>query len=940
MKKLIVPAILLIIFGLTLSSAAFAQSKSSGKSSKKAKKMSSKQLKKMELAEKKEMEEREKKIKAGYDPVANKKAQEGETFKPPMKYYGESPSLNELAEQKKNQEPLGDDKGKLEESDQEPILEDTSEPVDVLTPSTPTQIEPEKPLAATLQSSFESLGTGLPGFTLTGAPPDTTMAVGPDHIVAWVNSQYAVFNKAGVVQTGPVNGNTLFTGLGNVCETTNRGDPILQYDRRADRWFLSQFAFDSSSTGPFLQCIAVSTTGDPSGTYYRYTIDFNGVGFNDYGKLGIWTDAYYTSYNIFNTASSNIGVSLCASDRTKMLAGDATATSLCAPVGFYGGGASFLPADNEGDLPTDNRGGVFMRYSTTRNLRLLRLKPDFAAGTVTLTDGYGGAAGSFINFPVGASTTLPCNGTGGTCIAQPETTTTLDTLGTRLMYRLVYRNRGGVESLMVTQSVDPDSAGTQNAAIRWYEIRNPLGNPADPFTGRRPYLYQNGTYNPGASGDRWMGSMGMNRFGDILLGYSYVNTTLATPLKPSIAVAARSQLDALNTLQTESIAVTGTGSQTVRTNGMALTRWGDYSTTQTDPADEETFWYTTEYLATNGVFNWRTRVVSYKFPTTTAIGGAFNVPASWTNGVPNTTTSGIIPNGVTMTVNAATTIGNLFIEDGGNLVMNADLNVSGSLTLGNTPVNTGANTLGLGCQGSVSDASATTYIIGNIRKDFCQTQAFVYPTGTANGYSPAEVNVTALATNPSSLTVTAVQGNRPGMDPAQSAQRYWTLTETGDLTADLFFNYLQSDVIGTESNYKLFKWQGATAAAITPFTLDTAANTISTNGISDFSDWAIGNLAPTAASVTVSGKVVSSRGRAASRTIIRITDKQGNTRTATTNQFGYFRFDDIEVGETYVVSAFSKVASFTPQVITVNESITNLVLSALSSPDQRIPGKP
>ena len=917
-KNIIVPTLFLMMFGLILTNAAIAQNGSEGKSLQK-KKVSAKEEKRAE-------KEREKKIKKGYDPKKNAAAQKGETVVRPMEFHGESEPLSELV--KRKPVPLGKNDGKLQESDKEPILDDRTEPPNDDAPASEVQTNTDAPSAASLMTSFESLGTGLAGFTLTGAPPDTTLAVGPNHIVAWVNSQYAVFNKAGTVLLGPVNGNTLFTGLGNVCETTNRGDPILQYDRLAQRWFLSQFAFSVSGgnpIAPYLQCIAVSTTNDPTGTYYRYTISFGSTspnGFNDYGKLGVWNDAYYTSYNIFggSPAGGNTGVSLCASDRTKMLAGDPTATTLCAPTAFYASGASFLPADLDGtDLPTDTtRGGVFVRYGNN-SLRMVRLKPDFAGSTVTLTDGYGGASGSFVTFSVGG-TTLPCNGTGGTCVDQPNTTTNLDTLGDRLMYRLAYRNRGGVDSLVVTHSVDPDGAGARSSAIRWYEIRNPLNNPADTNTGLRPFVYQNATFDPGASGDRWMGSMTTNKFGDIMLGYSYVNA--GANISPSIVVAGRGQQDTINQLQTELTAVTGAGSQTG-----GLTRWGDYSTMQVDPSDESTFWFTTQYLSANGSFNWRTRVVSYKFPTTTATGGDFNVPASWSNGVPNSLTSGIIPNGVTVTINNPTTIGNLIIETGGNLVMNANLDVNGSLTLGTT-IDTGANTLGLGCEATVSGASAANYVIGNIRKDYCRTQAFTYPTGTANGYSPANVNITALATNPSSLEIRAVQGNRLGMNPLESAQRYWTLNETGDLTANLVFNYLQSDVVGTEANYNLYRFVGLTASAVTPFTLNTTANTISTNGISTFSDWTIGNLIPLAASVSVSGRI-RTKGQTIPQAVVRLTDEQGNVFTTRTSLSGEFQFNDVPAGQTYTITATARRVQFTPQVLSISDNITGLILYAV-----------
>lgn len=272
----------------------------------------------------------------------------GETVKPVTVYHGVSPTLLELSRHPVEVLPGN---GQIFEFE----LNELYEEPELTPPSTPgvssvMQRFAPKPLAAVAGISFEGPGTGLPGFTMTGAPPDMTLAVGPNHIVAWVNSQYAVYNKAGTVLVAPTNGNALFVGVGGVCETTNRGDPILQYDRLANRWILSQFAFDVSGgqpVSPYFQCFAVSTTGDPTGSYVRYTVQFSATapsGLNDYGKLGVWPDGYYTAYNMFqgSPAGSNSGTALCVSDRVKMLAGDPTATTLCAPIGFYGGGASFL----------------------------------------------------------------------------------------------------------------------------------------------------------------------------------------------------------------------------------------------------------------------------------------------------------------------------------------------------------------------------------------------------------------------------------------------------------------------------------------------------------------------------------------------------------------------------------------------------------------------
>src|ERR1700738_3261916 len=52
---------------------------------------------------------------------------------------------------------------------------------------------------AVTQPGFQGLGVGFPGFTVQFAPPDTNAAVGPNHIVQWVNGQFAIFNHAGTV---------------------------------------------------------------------------------------------------------------------------------------------------------------------------------------------------------------------------------------------------------------------------------------------------------------------------------------------------------------------------------------------------------------------------------------------------------------------------------------------------------------------------------------------------------------------------------------------------------------------------------------------------------------------------------------------------------------------------------------------------------------------
>ena len=88
-------------------------------------------------------------------------------------------------------------------------------------------------------------------------------------------------------------------------------------------------------------------------------------------------------------------------------------------------------------------------------------------------------------------------------------------------------------------------------------------------------------------------------------------------------------------------------------------------------------------------------------------------------------------------------------------------------------------------------------------------------------------------------------------------------------------------------------------------------------------------VAPTAASVSVSGRVVTDDGRGLRNARVVLTDAIGNSRTALTTSFGYYRFDDVAAGQTYIISVASKRFQFAPQVITVSEEIENLNFSAL-----------
>ncbi len=166
------------------------------------------------------------------------------------------------------------------------------------------------------------------------------------------------------------------------------------------------------------------------------------------------------------------------------------------------------------------------------------------------------------------------------------------------MYRLAYRNFGTHEALVVNHSVKASgNKHNQVAGVRSYELRNP-----NDLLGAT--VFQQATFSPD-SNNRWMGSIGMDKVGNIAVGYSVSSSSTF----PSIRYTGRVPTDALGTLEAENIIQVGGGSQ----NGN-LHRWVDYSSIAIDPVDDCTFFYTTEYEKTTGSFNWSTQIASFKFP--------------------------------------------------------------------------------------------------------------------------------------------------------------------------------------------------------------------------------------------------------------------------------------------------------------------------------------
>jgi hypothetical protein len=426
------------------------------------------------------------------------------------------------------------------------------------------------------------------GLTFTGwFPPDPNGDVGPNHYIQVVNaSQVAIFNKTGTLLAS-FHYNSLFATAAFPCNTpTRRGDPIVVYDAIANRWLLSDFAYWNSS-GPYYQCLAVSMTGDPvSGGWWLYTIQADATQFNDYPKLGVWSDGIYMTADMFVGLSGPFSnVRVWAFNRDDLISG--------APLGlrniYFNLPSSYihlLPSNLRGALPPAPRPNFLMSVDEPNILRLWKMQVDWSN---LLNSSLTGPT----NLTV-ANFTMPCYGASIlACVPQLGTSERVDALGDRMMMQLQYRNIGGVESLWVNHTVAAGPDVGYPTGVRWYEIRNPNGVPS---------VYQQGTFQPD-SNYRWMGSLAVDQQGNMALGYSVSSGAMY----PAIRYAGRLASDPLGKLCVpETSLIEGTSSQSGGFN-----RWGDYSAMSVDPSDDLTFWYTNQYYSITGG-GWKTRIGSFR----------------------------------------------------------------------------------------------------------------------------------------------------------------------------------------------------------------------------------------------------------------------------------------------------------------------------------------
>jgi len=472
-------------------------------------------------------------------------------------------------------------------------------------PLTPPKIDPLLELQLDSRQAervFTTPDVNVPGHFNTCCPPDTVGEVGPDHFVQMTNgtasalgTAVSIYDKTGAQVVAPFSLRD-HAPAGSGCELSD-GDPIPLYDQFANRWILTNFE-TSGGAGVHGFCMFVSSDHDlVNSTWTVYKFPTPGAIFPDYPKFAVWPDAYYIGTN-------EAAHPVYAVDRLKMLAGQpATMLVQNIPTTLAGFGFQITsPVDVAGPVrPPQGAPGIFIRHRDDEahdgaatvgdTLELFEFHADFATpGNSTLTGPTSIAVADFDSDLCGLVSFL--------CFPQPLTTQLLDPLREPIMQRPVYRNFGTHQSLVGNLTVDVD--GNDRGGIRWFELRRA----SEVATGGWS-TFQEGTFSPDAV-NRWMGSLAIDKQGNMAIGYSVGD---GTAIYPGIRYTGRTVAATLGTMdQGETSIVDGGVAQ------VGSERWGDYSGMTVDPVDDCTFWYTTEYMpAGAGSFDPRTRIASFNF---------------------------------------------------------------------------------------------------------------------------------------------------------------------------------------------------------------------------------------------------------------------------------------------------------------------------------------
>jgi hypothetical protein len=434
------------------------------------------------------------------------------------------------------------------------------------------------------------------------SPGDPVIEVSPNFVLYGVNSStgtsFTVYDKTGTKLAGP----TAFKALapaGDPC-ATSQSDPIILFDRLANRWFMLEIGGTSSANR---LCTYVSKTENPvTGGWNFY--GFATPALPDYPHCSIWPGAY-----VCTTNESGAGAKIYAFDRTNMLAG-ATArptqrfTSVAKLAGY--GFQALTPATFMGtssNAPPANAPIILARHNDDEAHAGASANPsrdfvDLFALTVDWTTPSNSGVATLPAIGITEFNSWFRDYSTFDTVPQPASTARLDAIREVIFNSMVYRNLGTYQSIVGTFATNQNPARTGtvvDSGLRWFELQN---------TGSGWTLRQEGTYSPADGATHHLvGSIATDKQGNIGFAFNVTKTSAPT-VSASLRYSGRLSTDSLGVMtQTETDVATGAAAET-------STRWGDYYQMAVDPSDDCTFWFVGMYRPTG---SWATRAANFKF---------------------------------------------------------------------------------------------------------------------------------------------------------------------------------------------------------------------------------------------------------------------------------------------------------------------------------------
>jgi sugar lactone lactonase YvrE len=423
---------------------------------------------------------------------------------------------------------------------------------------------------ANLGASFD----GIDYLNSGGAfAPDTVAAVGEQQIVEAVNSHIRVTDKAGHTQLDePLF--QFFVPLG-VDSSTFIGDPYVEYDDIARRWYVSALGVDAHDRFHGV-LFAVSNDANPLHGFseHLYQVGPGPGDLLDFDKIGYNADAVFLTATDQSSTPDHAPVVI-AIDKASILGPSPSFVSYVStpPVHDL---SFFIPAEMHGAR-------IGMPEYFVQDTNPLDAVSDHV-DVLNMTN-------YLSNSPTYVFTAIPVKPYAERIVSadQPTAPGMVLTNGTQFT-QADWRNG----KIATAHSVFEPDDNFATSRVRWYQFDT---------TGGTPTLIQQGTIHPGPGVSTFMGSIAQDAAGD--LGMTYMQSSAREYV--SMYVATKPVGTPLGVMGNGVAAAAGLASITVSE------RTGDYSTVEVDPTDGTTFWAANEYIGADGATNlWRTHIASFQ----------------------------------------------------------------------------------------------------------------------------------------------------------------------------------------------------------------------------------------------------------------------------------------------------------------------------------------